>query len=186
MYSTVSRVGESQCIFTIPPVTNGVSSHFTTEPLPSVASTFFLHKSPPNPLQKINKIENSTIFSLTGTPHNRCTINRPWCSSLNGIKVLTKLFINNFLFWWSPHFSAFETTNKNLSERYMQNHPKKVHAISTTLHPSPFLKTSPRDILTQSLVTNFVSFNPSQYESNHLKQDLLITTSTISHCLLQL
>lgn len=47
---------------------------------------------------------------------------RPWCSSLNGLKSSTKLFIKNF-FWWSSHFFAFEPPNKNL--------PKKVHAIST-------------------------------------------------------
>ena len=37
-----------------------------------------------------------------------------------------------------------------------------------------------------ALVTNFLSFNPRQHESNYKKQYLLITISNISHCLLQL
>ena len=50
----------------------------------------------------------------------------------------------------------------------------------------PIPKTSPGDTWTQSLATHFSDFNPLQYESNHHKQDLLITTSKIPHCLLQL
>ena len=34
----------------------------------------------------------------------------------------------------------------------------------------------------QLLTTNFLSFNPLKYESNHQKQDLLITIDRISHC----
>ena len=102
--------------------------------------------------------------------------NRPWCSSLNGIRASAELFIEIFFFKWSLHFTTFEPTNNNA--------PKKVYAIST--NPlSPF-ETSPGDTWTQSLVTNFLNFNPRQYESNHHKHNLLITKSKISQCLLQL
>ena len=43
----------------------------------------------------------------------------------------------------------------------------------TTLPPSP--ETNPGDTWIQSLISNFFSFNPPQYESNHHKQNLLIT-----------
>ena len=46
--------------------------------------------------------------------------------------------------------------------------------------------TSPGDTSAQLLVTNFLSFNPPQYKSNHHKQDLLITTSKIFRHLHQL
>ena len=45
------------------------------------------------------------------------------------------------------------------------------------------LQISPENTLTQSLVTNFLSFNTRQNQSNHYKQYFLITTSNISHCL---
>ena len=78
----------------------------------------------------------------------------------------------------TPYSFEFEPPNKNP--------PKQVHVISTAHHPRSSPETSPRDIWTQSLIVNFLSFNPPQYESNHHpKQDLLIT-SKISHCLLQL
>ena len=51
--------------------------------------------------------------------------------------------------------------------------------ISTDHHPPPSplsTKTTPIDTWTQSLITNFLSFNPPQYESKHHKQDLLTTT----------
>ena len=64
------------------------------------------------------------------------------------------------------------------SKRYMQFQWPR------TLLPPP--KTSPRVTWTQSSITNFFSLNPPQYESNHHKQDLLITTSKTSHCLHQL
>ena len=51
-------------------------------------------------------------------------------------------------------------------------------------HPHP--ETIPGDTWTQYLVTYFLSCNPDQYESYHQKQDFLITTNKISHCLLQL
>ena len=53
----------------------------------------------------------------------------------------------------------------------------------TSLHPP---KTIPGNTWTQLLITNFLTFNPPQYESNQYKQGLLITTCKISHCLLQL
>ena len=55
-----------------------------------------------------------------------------------------------------------------------------------TSHPPPLPETSPGDTWNQSLLTNFLSFNPPQYKSNHHKQHSLITTSKNSHCLLQL
>ena len=78
---------------------------------------------------------------------------------------------------WSPHFSAFVPTSQ-------QKSPQTGTCHSTILPPSS--KTSPEDTRSQSFITNFLSINPPQYESNHHKQDLLITTSKISHCLLQL
>ena len=77
---------------------------------------------------------------------------------------------------WSPHFSAFEPTSQ-------QKFPQTGTCHFTILPPSS--KTSPEDTRTQSLITNFLSINPPHYESNHHKQDLLITTSKIFHCLLQ-
>ena len=53
-------------------------------------------------------------------------------------------------------------------------------------HFTPPTETSPEETQTQSFVTNFLSYTPRQYESNHRKQDLLITTNKISHSLLQL
>ena len=64
--------------------------------------------------------------------------------------------------------------------------PKKYMQFQRS-HPLPLSpEVSPRDTWTQSLVTYFLSFSPCQHESNHKKQDLLITTSKISDCLLQL
>ena len=57
------------------------------------------------------------------------------------------------------------------------------HSTHTRLRPPP--KKNTGSIWTQSLVTNFLSFNARQYQSNHCKQDFLITTNKISHCLLQ-
>ena len=50
----------------------------------------------------------------------------------------------------------------------------------------PLPENSPGDTWPQSLVTNFLSFNPPQYESNHHKQHLLICKSKISHWLPQI
>ena len=84
----------------------------------------------------------------------------------------TKLFIKKFFFRWSPHFSAFEPPNKNPPNRYMS------FQWPTTFPPS--LETSPGDTRTQSLINNFISFNPPQYQLNHHKQDLLITAAQAS------
>ena len=89
--------------------------------------------------------------------------------------------MKNVFFWWSPHFPAFEPPDYNPVKkihRYMQFQWPR------TLLPSP--ETCPRVTWTQSSITNFLSLNPPQYESNHHKQDLLITTSKISHCFHQL
>ena len=61
-----------------------------------------------------------------------------------------------------------------------------LYATSIPHHPPPISKISPRDTWNQSLITNLFSFNPLQYKSNHCKQNLLISTRKISHCLLQL
>ena len=45
--------------------------------------------------------------------------------------------------------------------------------------------TIPGNILTHFSVTNFLSSNSLQYQPNYHKQDILITTSKISHHLLQ-
>ena len=105
---------ESHRIFTSPPTSNSIFPHFTVEPLPSVASPFFLHQNLPNPLQKIQKIsigpdktphplffplkQNSLFgdfFPHTGTP----------LKCLNGIRASMELFIKNFFLRWSPYFA---------------------------------------------------------------------------------
>ena len=50
----------------------------------------------------------------------------------------------------------------------------------------PLPETSTKDTWPQSLVSNFLSFNLSQYKSNHHKQHLLILESKIFHFLPQL
>ena len=90
----------------------------------------------------------------------------------------TELFIKKFFFQWSPHFSAFEPLNKN--------YPRQVDAILMAHHPLLIPQRKSKKHQTQSLITNFLSFNHPQYKSNHHKPDLLITKSKISHCLLQL
>ena len=68
-----------------------------------------------------------------------------------------------------------------------QQLPKKSYLnFQRTPHLPPPLETSPNDTWIQSLVTNFLSFNPCQYESNRHKQDLLITKSKMSHYMLQI
>ena len=64
-------------------------------------------------------------------PHPKviCSSNRPWCSSLNGIRASPILFIKNFFLQWSPHFFTFELLSCNS--------PKKVHAIAVAPHPPP-------------------------------------------------
>ena len=63
--------------------------------------------------------------------------------------------IKKFFFRWSPQFSAFEPPNKNPPNRYMS------YQRPTTLPLSP--ETTLGDTSTQSLITNFRSFSPSQY-----------------------
>ena len=105
---------------------------------------------------------------------------RPWCFYLNEITAPTESFVKNCSFWWSPHFSLFEPPNNNHLKKYIQFHRPLI------IPPPQPLETSPGETWTQSFVTNFLSFNSRQYESNHHKQDLLLTTSKISHYLLQL
>ena len=88
-------------------------------------------------------------------------------------------FIKKFFFRWSPQFSASEPPNKNLPNRDMS------FQWLTTLLLSQ--KTTLGNTWTQSLITNFLRFTLfSSYNWDHHKQDLLITTNKISHCLLQL
>ena len=54
-----------------------------------------------------------------------------------------------------------------------------LHFYGPLLIPIP--ETSSGDTWIQSLLTNFLSFNPAQHESNHHKQHPLITTSKIAH-----
>ena len=63
--------------------------------------------------------------------------------------------IKKFFFQWSPQFSAFEPPNKSPPNRYMS------YQRPTTLPLSP--ETTLGDTSTQSLITNFPSFSPSQY-----------------------
>ena len=71
---------------------------------------------------------------------------------------------------WSPHFSAFESTSQQKTSQTGTCH--------FTIFPLSS-KAGPEGIWTQSL---FIS--PPQYELNHHKQDLLITTSKVSYYLL--
>ena len=93
---------------------------------------------------------------------------KPWEASENYLQRISNFDVH-------PIFP-----NWNLSTTIIS---VKVHVISTTARS---LTTGPGDTWTQSLVTTFLSFNPRQYQSNHQKQDLLITTNKISHCLFQL
>ena len=112
-------------------------------------------------------------------PHNGTySFNKPWCFSLNEITASMELFIKNFFFWWSLHLSAFEPPSNNPPKKYIQ------FQRFPTLSPIP--ETSPGETWTQSFITNFLSFNPRKYESNHHKQGLLFNTSKIFHYLLQL
>ena len=72
--------------------------------------------------------------------------------------------------------------------------PKKVNTTPIALYPPPLLPSPPPPLRKARLtntwthlwVTNFLHFNPPQYESSHHKQDSRITTSKISHFLFQL
>ena len=106
--------------------------------------------------------------------NNTCSFNRP---KFHEITALTELFIKNFFFWWSPHFSAFESPNNNPPKKYIRFQLPPIFPPPPP-HPTPTpTETSPGKI----------SFNPRQYESNHQKQDLINTntTSKISHYFLQ-
>ena len=82
-------------------------------------------------------------------------------------KSSTELFIKKSFFRWSP--PALNLPTKIPPNRYMP------FQRPTTL--PLFTETSTGDTWTHSLKTNFLSSNPPQYDSNHQKQDLLITTS---------
>ena len=58
-----------------------------------------------------------------------------------------------------------------------------IYKHSTYIDTHPHI--SPGNTWTQSLVTNFLSFNLCKDHSSHHKQDFLDTTSNISHCLLK-
>ena len=56
-----------------------------------------------------------------------------------------ELFIKNFFFWWSPHYSAFETPNNNPPKKYMQ-FQQNSHSLITwnksRRHMNPVLATN--------------------------------------------
>ena len=123
-------------------------------------------------IHKLQFISNKLCYThtLKCPLKSTCSFNRPWCPSFNRIRALTDLFINNFVFQWSPHFFLFEPPNKNPQ--------KKTHAISAASHhPSIPWNKSRRQM-------NPVTRN--YFPQNGHKQDLLITTSKISHSLFQL
>ena len=123
--------------------------------------------------KKIPSFGDSSIFSPTlATPKGTCSFNRPWCSSLTGIRASTGLFIKTLFFWWSLHFFAFVLPKYNPPKKQFQRHPS-------------LCRTNPRDTWAQLLEISFLCFNLPQHESNHHKQDLLISTSKISHYLFQ-
>ena len=82
--------------------------------------------------KKIPSFGDSPIFFHTGTLHPKavCSFNRPWYSSLNGIRDFMELFIKNSFFWESPHFPAFETPKNNPPKNY-----KQFQRFSTFPHP---------------------------------------------------
>ena len=143
-----------------------ISPCFTTEPLPSVASPYFFHCSPPSPLQRLYRIsigpdkpphtlffcfKKNLLFGDSpisppcwNTPKGTGSSNRPWYPSFKGIRASMDLFIKNFFFWWSLCFSAFKSPNKNP--------PKEAHAVSPTPSLLPCPKTSQGETSTQSLV----------------------------------
>ena len=76
-------------------------------------------------------------------------------------------------------FSVFKPPNNKSPKKYL-------HSLTYfSLRPS-HLETSPEDTSTKSSVTSFLSLNFRQYDSNHYKQDLLVTTSKNFHYLVQL
>ena len=76
-------------------------------------------------------------------------------------------------------FSVFKPPNNKSPKKYL-------HTLTYfSLRPS-HLETSPEDTSTKSSVTSFLSLNFRQYDSNHCKQDLVITTSKNFHYLVEL
>ena len=149
------------------PPSNGVSPNFPTKPL--LLPLIFFDQETPSPLQKMHNIsvgldkpphmlffcfKQSSLFgaSFSSTVEHPlksiCSFNRPRCPFLNKIRALTDLFLNNFLFWCSPHFFVFERPNKN--------RPKKAHAMSLVPPPSLHPLKQVQETWTQSLVTNFL------------------------------
>ena len=118
-------------------------------------------------------------FSHTETSSLKCaySFTRPQCPSLNGIRAWTALSLKNFFSWWLTHFSTFTPPKSNFQKSYMQF--QRWSTLSLPLKQF-------QEIWTWSLVTNLLSFNLCQHESNYNRQYLLITIGNISHCLLQL
>ena len=90
------------------------------------------------------------------------------------------------------YFFFFKFISKNNSSIFVSEIMKISTLLSTTSFRDSNLsnyqsppKKSTGNTWTQSLVTNFLSFNPRQYQSNHHKYNFLITTSRISHHWLQ-
>ena len=172
-YRTITHRGPSHRILTSLPLRQHFPIfHYRTSSFCCLPVSFSIAAlqvpSPPNPLSFIYKISIGpdkpphTLFfcfkknyffgdspispPCWNTPEGTCSSNRPWYPSFKGIRASTDLFIKNFFFWWSLHFFAFKSPNKNL--------PKKANAVSLTpsLPPSP--KTSQGETSTQSLVTS--------------------------------
>ena len=133
-----------------------ISPCFTTEPVPSVASPYFFHCSPPSLLQRLYRISigpdkpphtlffcfkknllfgDSPISPLAGTPPKVHAV--PIDPDIPPLRELG-------LQWWSLCFSAFKSPNKNP--------PKEAHAVSPTPSLPPCPKTSQGETSTQSLV----------------------------------
>ena len=92
-------------------------------------------------------------------------------SNLQKISTLDKSTLENFLLFVVFWILIFQARKEKLWP----------HSKHTRLRSLPEI--SPGNTWIQSLVTNFLSLNPRQYQSNHHMQDFLITTSNICHCL---
>ena len=79
-----------------------------------------------------------------------------------------RILHTEFLIFKVTLYFAFQLPNRN---------PLK----SRTPQPPPLSETNPRGTWPRLLATNFLGCIPSQYDSNHHKQHLLITKSKISH-----
>ena len=73
--------------------------------------------------RKFPLLEIASFFPPYSNTHSHskgtCNFNRPWCSSLNGIRASTELFINNF-FNGHPIFPHLNFPATIPSKRYMQ------------------------------------------------------------------